>query len=66
MQEGRKERRLPHYIPVDEVFYLRTYPDVGVAVATGLVPSAQAHFENSGFREGRRPYLDSVRGAAVP
>jgi hypothetical protein len=43
---------LAHY-PVDEDWYRREYPDVDLAIRSGKMPSARAHFVQHGFFEGR-------------
>jgi GR25 family glycosyltransferase involved in LPS biosynthesis len=47
---------LPCKVVVDTEYYVAAYPDVAIAIANGWQRSAQAHFENHGFQEGRRPY----------
>lgn len=44
----------------NEPFYLSQNPDVAQAIASGLIASAQAHFNTTGFSEGRDPnaYFD--------
>lgn len=42
-------------IPFDEAWYCRRYPDVAAAVKCGLISSAQAHFIDYGYFEGRIP-----------
>lgn len=54
----------------DEIFYLRAYPDVAQAVATGTLASGEEHYRKYGRREGRRfrllpPPLTSTRGAEL-
>ena len=39
----------------NEAFYLDANPDVRAALEEGLIPSAQWHFENFGWQEGRNP-----------
>ena len=41
---------------VDEDWYLRTYEDIAKAVREGLIKSAQQHFVEDGYFEGRLPY----------
>ena len=48
-------RRYLSQLPVDEARYLRAYPDVAQAIEQGLMPSAQHHFVNFGYFEGRSP-----------
>jgi hypothetical protein len=47
-------------VRVDEDWYRQTYADIGDAIAEGRLPSAQHHFVNDGWLEGRRPYAMSV------
>jgi hypothetical protein len=44
------------HINVDEVWYLRRYPDVAAAILGGDMASASTHFRVSGFFEGRVPW----------
>ena len=39
----------------DEVFYLKEYPDVAAAVATGAFASGRDHYDKHGRSEGRLP-----------
>ena len=48
----------------DEAAYLAAHPDVGEAVAAGLVASGAAHYEAFGRREGRALRLRVARNAA--
>lgn len=41
---------------VDEEWYLRTYEDIAKAIREGLVKSAQQHFVEDGYFEGRLPF----------
>lgn len=43
-------------VPVDEKYYLRTYPDVADALAKGLFTSPRHHFVEFGYFENRRPF----------
>jgi hypothetical protein len=43
------------FIPFDEAWYCRHYPDVAAAVKCGLIASAHGHFIDYGFFEGRSP-----------
>jgi hypothetical protein len=43
------------YIPCDEDWYRRTYPDVAEAIASGKIKSAKEHFSTDGYFEGRKP-----------
>ncbi len=67
---------------VDEEWYLRTYEDIAKAVREGTIESAQQHFTEDGYFEGRLPFPiqvddrwymdqypdvgDSVRRGALP
>jgi hypothetical protein len=51
---------MPYRITVDEAWYLESYPDVREAIARRDYLSGQAHFEQSGYREGRLPYAGFV------
>ena len=48
-------QRFLAYVPVDESWYLRTYPDIEQAVEAGVAKSAKEHFATNGYFEGRRP-----------
>lgn len=39
----------------NEAFYLENNPDVAAAIEAGVIPSAQFHFDNFGWQEGRNP-----------
>jgi hypothetical protein len=39
----------------DTAYYLRNNPDVLAAVANGSIPSAEWHYNNYGWKEGRNP-----------
>ena len=41
---------------VDEAWYLRTYEDIAEAVREGTIKSAQHHFVEDGYFEGRLPF----------
>ena len=41
---------------VDEEWYLRTYEDIAKAVREGTIKSAQHHFVEDGYFEGRLPF----------
>ena len=41
---------------MDEGWYVAQYSDVQAAVAKRVFGSAQEHFEETGYREGRHPY----------
>ena len=49
-------RTLLSVIEVDEVFYLQRYPDVADGIRKGSVRSAQEHFVDHGYFEGRQPF----------
>ena len=49
-------RRLIVGIRVDETWYLNRYPDIAQAIREGTVASAQSHFVNDGYFEGRMPF----------
>ncbi len=49
-------RRMIAGIEVDEKWYLARYPDIAEAIAQGIVHSAQTHFVNDGYFEGRQPF----------
>jgi hypothetical protein len=50
----RYGRRLLSELEFDARFYARQYLDVQQAIGQGVVPSAFAHYEADGFREGRQ------------
>ncbi|MEJ0046134.1 MAG: hypothetical protein WDN04_08415 [Rhodospirillales bacterium] len=43
------------HVYVDEVWYVKRYPDVAAAILSGDMASAAAHFRISGYFEGRLP-----------
>ncbi len=47
---------LPFLIPVDEAWYLEQNPGVAEYIARGELESAQQHFNDNGYREGRKPF----------
>jgi hypothetical protein len=49
-------RQLIVGIEVDEAWYLERYPDIADAIKEGIVTSAQQHFVNDGYFEGRQPF----------
>jgi hypothetical protein len=49
-------RTLLSVVQVDEAFYLSRNRDVAEGVALGTIRSAQDHFVNHGYFEGRQPY----------
>ena len=69
-------------VEVDDAWYARTYEDIGQAIQEGIVKSAQQHFVDDGYFEGRMPFpirvdetwylqqnpdvADSVRRGTVP
>jgi hypothetical protein len=48
-------RKLLVSVPVDEKWYIATYPDVEQGIQTGAVKSAKDHFVSNGYFEGRLP-----------
>ena len=42
-------------VPFDEEWYLKTYPDVGEAIAGGTISSAVKHYARFGYFEHRMP-----------
>lgn len=46
--------------PIDQAYYVRTYPDVARAVAEGLYASPREHFLNIGYFEGRKAWPSTV------
>ena len=44
--------------PFDEEWYLKQYPDVATAIASGKVKSAHEHYIGFGYFEGRLPGLN--------
>lgn len=53
-------RRFIGLLPVDETWYLDTYPDVTRAIARGAVASARQHFVENGYFEGRLPSAPDI------
>jgi hypothetical protein len=43
-------------IEVNDDWYTRTYEDIGKAIKDGAVTSAQQHFVDDGYFEGRLPF----------
>jgi hypothetical protein len=41
---------------VDEEWYLRTYEDIAKAIREGTIETAQQHFVEDGYFEGRLPF----------
>jgi hypothetical protein len=46
---------MPFPIMVNEGWYLQQNPGVAGHIASGQLLSAQQHFNDNGYREGRRP-----------
>ncbi len=42
-------------VPVDEAWYLKTYPDIKEAITAGAVQSAKHHYARFGYFEHRMP-----------
>lgn len=42
-------------VAIDPEWYLKRYPDIADAIANGVVTSAQVHFVEHGYIEGRAP-----------
>lgn len=55
LEFGYFENRLPCEVEVDGAFYAKEYADVAAGILARSVPSAQWHFDNFGFKEGRLP-----------
>jgi hypothetical protein len=69
-------------VEVDDAWYVKAYEDIGKAITDGIVKSAQQHFVDDGYFEGRLPFpmrvdekwylqqypdvADSVRRGALP
>jgi hypothetical protein len=51
--QGRYGRRLLSEAEFEEDFYLKTYPDIRLALSSGMMPSAYSHYQADGYREGR-------------
>lgn len=47
-------------VHVDETWYLSAHPDVGKALADGVVPDCKTHFIRFGYYEHRMPYRIEV------
>jgi hypothetical protein len=43
-------------VEVNDEWYTRTYDDIGKAIKEGIATSAQQHFVDDGYFEGRRPF----------
>jgi hypothetical protein len=56
----RMIRTLLSVIEVDEAFYLRRNADVAEGIRRGTIVSAQQHFTDHGYFEGRLPYPIAV------
>ncbi len=48
------------HVPVDERYYLQTYPDVGKAVESGAFADPRHHYVEFGFFEDRLPFRIEV------
>jgi hypothetical protein len=48
---------------IDENWYLRENPDVADGIQRGDLASAQQHFDQAGYKEGRQPFdtMNAVR-----
>lgn len=53
-------RTLLGVVEVDEAFYLSRNPDVADGIRQGTIRSAQEHFTDHGYFEGRLPYQIEV------
>jgi hypothetical protein len=53
-------RTLLSVVEVDEAFYLARNPDVADGIRNGTIRSAQEHFADHGYFEGRLPYRIDV------
>jgi hypothetical protein len=53
-------RTLLTVVEVDETFYLSRNPDVAAGIRQGEIRSAQEHFVDHGYFEGRLPYRIEV------
>ena len=49
-------RQMIAAIQVDEQWYLERYPDIAEAIENGIIASAQQHFIDDGYFEGRQPF----------
>ena len=49
-------RQLIAGVEVDEAWYLEHYQDIALAIEQGSIQSAQIHFVNDGYFEGRMPF----------
>lgn len=47
-------------IEIDQSWYAKLYEDVGSAMQTGVIQSAQQHFVDDGYFEGRLPFPIAV------
>jgi hypothetical protein len=47
-------------IAVDQEWYCKAYEDIGNAIKEGIVKSAQQHFVDDGYFEGRLPFPIAV------
>jgi hypothetical protein len=48
------------HVPVDEQYYLNSYPDVGIAVENGSFNSPRHHYVTFGYFEDRLPFRIAV------
>ncbi len=53
-------RTLLSAVAVDVAFYLRHNPDVAEGIENGTIYSAQEHFVDHGYFEGRLPYFIAI------
>ena len=53
-------KQLLSIVDVDEKWYVTQYPDVAQAIRQGKAVSARQHFLDSGYFEGRLPFLIPV------
>lgn len=53
-------RRLIAGVQVDDAWYRSRYPDIAEAIDQGIVASAQKHFVDDGYFEGRQPFEITV------
>ena len=53
-------RTLLSVVAVDEAFYLERNPDVAEGIENGFIYSAQEHFVDHGYFEGRLPYFIAI------
>lgn len=53
-------KKLLQGVDVDDAWYVKTYEDIGTAIQRGQVPSAQRHFVEDGYFEGRLPFMMAI------